>query len=75
MQSANAKLKQEQQRGAEGELGNMFSTSTGAANNALGEVARNSEANTQSENASWDWAKDLFVPLAQSGARAARPGP
>ncbi len=75
VQGANVKLKSQQQQGAAGELGNLFRTTTGAATGALGEVANNVNANTNSENASWDWAKDLFVPLAQAGARAARPGP
>lgn len=62
-QLENASLKQKEQAGAESELGGMYGTSVSGGNQALGEVANNVNANTNAENASWDWAKDLFNPI------------
>lgn len=72
VQSANARLKEQQREGASGELGKLFGTTTGAGVNALGEVANNANANTNAINASWDWAKDLFAPLMSAAGGAAR---
>lgn len=61
--TANAELKaRQQQQGAQG-LESLYGTNTGASVNALGQVASNVNANTNAENASWDWAKDVFDPL------------
>lgn len=75
VQSANARLKEQQREGATEGLGKMFSTTTGAGIGALGEVAPNVNASTNAENASWNWARDLFVPLATAAMKGARPGP
>lgn len=60
---ANAQLKEKQQLAAEGELGNLYGTSVGGSNAALSANAANVNANTNAENASWDWATDLFDPI------------
>jgi len=67
----SSELQQQQRRSALSGLEGLFGANLGGSNAALGEVAQNVNANTQAENASWDWAKDLFVPLAESGARVA----
>lgn len=70
-QLANARLQEQQTSQAEGELGNLFSTTTGAGVNALGEVASNVNANTGAENASWDWAKDILDPVLSAAGQGA----
>lgn len=56
---ANAKLKsQQQQEGLTG-LRDLTGLETGAQNTSLGEVAPAVGANTNAENASWDWTKVL----------------
>lgn len=68
----NAAMKaQEQQSGISG-LENLYGTSVNAGNQALGEVASNVNANTNAENASWDWAKDLFDPILQAASNGAK---
>lgn len=71
VRSANAKLKNEQQQAGISGLTNLTGLETGATNNALGEVASNSNANTNAENASWDWSKDILDPALQAGGQAA----
>lgn len=61
--TANAKLKQQQKQEGLSGLTNLTGLETGAANNALGEVAPNVNANTNAENASWDGVKDLLDPV------------
>jgi len=62
-QLKNASLKeQQQQEGLKG-LEGLYGQNVGASVNALGEVASNVNANTNAENASWDWAKDVMDPL------------
>lgn len=69
-QLENANLKQKQQQaGIAGEEG-LYNTSVGGANNALGEVAGNVNANTNAENASWDWAKDILDPVLQAAGQS-----
>ena len=71
IRSANANLKNEQQQAGISGLSNLTGLETGASNNALGNVANLSNANTNAENASWDWSKDLFAPILDAGAKAA----
>lgn len=70
----NAALKESQRsegvRGLEG----LFGTNVSGGNQALGIVPSAVNANTQAENASWDWATDLFNPILNAAGRAARPG-
>jgi len=58
-QIKNALLKQQQRELATRGLEGLFSTNTGASVNALGQVASNINADTNAENASWDWTKGL----------------
>lgn len=58
-QIANARLKQQQQEGARGALQGLYGTNFGGSIGALGQVASNVNANTEAENASWDWTKGL----------------
>jgi hypothetical protein len=67
----NAAEKSRQQSQAEGELGNLYGTNVAGGNQALGEVAANVNANTNAENASWDWAKDLMDPILQAASTGA----
>lgn len=62
IRSANANLKNEQQQAGISGLTNLTGLETGASNNALGNVANLSKANTDATNASYDWATDLFDP-------------
>jgi|SRR5580692_6405934 hypothetical protein len=70
-QTANARLKEQQrQAGLTGEE-NLYGRDLGAGVQALGEVAPAVNANTNEENASWDWSKDILAPLLQAGGAAA----
>lgn len=72
----NATLKQQQQQSGIHGLEGLFGENLTAGNQALGQVAGNVNASTNAENASWDWAKDLFTPIlsaAGSGAAAFAP--
>lgn len=69
-QLTNAEMKRQEQAQAESGLGNLFSTNVAGGNQALGEVASNVNANTNAENASWDWAKDLLDPALSAGSSA-----
>jgi hypothetical protein len=63
----NAGMKMQQQQAGIGGLGNLYSENLGA-------VAPNVNANTEAENASWDWAKDLMGPMLGAAGGAASPG-
>lgn len=67
----SAELAQQNRRSALTGLEGLFGQNLTGGNQASSAVASNVNANTEAENASWDWAKDLFVPLAQAGASAA----
>jgi hypothetical protein len=67
IRSANANLKNEQQQAGISGLTNLTGLETGASNTALGNVANLSNANTNAENASWDWSKDILDPLISAG--------
>jgi hypothetical protein len=60
---ANANQKQSNQRAALSGLENLESGQVTGANQALGDVAPNINANTNAENASYDWSNALFQPL------------
>lgn len=72
-QIANAKLKAQQQQEATGGLENLYNTEEGSSIGALGEVASNVNANTNQQNASWDWVKAAQA-AAQLGAEGAPAG-
>lgn len=69
-QVRNAMLKNAQRESALGMGTGLYGTNVGGSNNALGEVAQNVDANTNAENASWNWAKNIFTPIATSGIEA-----
>lgn len=71
-QIANAKLKEQQREQARTGLQGLYGTNTGASVNALGQVASNVNANTNAENASWDWTKglDSITNFVGTGARS-----
>lgn len=72
IRGANAKLRNEQQQAGISGLENLTNTETGAENTALGQVAPDVNANTEQENESWNWAKDLLDPaLSAAGAAGA----
>ena len=68
---ASSGMKNANQRAAESGLGNLFSENLSGGNQALGQVAGDVNANTNAENASWDWSKDLFMPLLGAGTSGA----
>lgn len=70
----NAALKQTQRQSALTGLEGLFGANVGGGNQALSSVASNVNADTNAENASWDWAKDLFVPILQSAGASKRIG-
>lgn len=71
IRTANAGLKQHQRDTAQSGLEGLTGLETGASNNALGNVASLSNANTNAENASWDWSKDLLSPILGAAGSAA----
>jgi hypothetical protein len=72
---ANVKAKEGERQAALSGLGGLEGTELGAANNSLGEVASNVQANTGAQNASWDWASNLLDPiLGAAGASSATIG-
>lgn len=73
---ANQKAKLAQSSQAESGLQGLYGTDLNAGNNALGQVAGDVNANTQAENASYDWASDIFDPIlsAAGGVGAAKVG-
>ena len=68
---ADSEMKNSNRRGAMSGLGNLFSENLAGGNQALGQVAGDVNANTNAENASWDWSKDLFMPLLGAAGSAA----
>ena len=71
-QIKNAALKQQQRELATRGLESLYGTNTGASVNALGQVASNINANTDAENASWDWTKGVgaMSGLISAGAQS-----
>lgn len=68
---ANQKAKLAQTSQAESGLQGLYGTDVNAGNTALGQVAPLVNANTEAQNASWDWAKDLFDPILQAAGQGA----
>lgn len=64
-------LKQRKEAAAKGEMGSLYGISTGAGNQALGQVASNVNANTNAANESWDWAKYILDPAMQAAGQGA----
>ena len=69
-QIANARLKQSQMEQARNALQGLYSANLGSSVGALGQVASNVNADTNAENASWDWTRglDAFSRAANAGA-------
>lgn len=63
VQGENEQLKARQQQAGASGLENLFGTSMGA-------VAGDVNANTNAENATWDWSKDLFSPILNAASSA-----
>lgn len=68
---ASADQANQNRQNALSELGGLYGTSAGASNNALGEVANTSNANTNAANASWDWASKILDPALGAAGNAA----
>jgi hypothetical protein len=62
-QTKNADLMQKQQQAGLGGLEGLYGENLSGSTGALGQVAANSNANTNAANASWDWSKDLLSPI------------
>lgn len=62
----NANLKEQQRRAALGGLESLYGGNLNTSVGALGQVAGNVNADTNAENASWDWTKGLSA-LSQAG--------
>ena len=67
----NAAMKQQQQQAGISGLSGLFNENVTGGNQALGIVPGAVNANTNEENASWDWSKDLLGPILASGAKFA----
>lgn len=72
IQGKNADLKQKQRQAGLSGLENLTGLNTGASVNALGQVASNVNADTNAQNASWDWSKDLFGPILGAASNSKR---
>ncbi len=72
VQVKNAAMKEAQRRAASSELGNLYGVNQNSSVGALGQVASNVNADTNAENASWDWTQGLNAVsgLMGSGASA-----
>jgi hypothetical protein len=69
-QIKNAELKESQRRAATSGLEGLFNNQSGTSVNALGQVAGNVNANTNAENASWDWMRYGLDPFIQAAGGA-----
>lgn len=69
----NARMKEGQRRAALSGLEGLTGTELGGSNAALGQVASNVNANTDAENASWNWAKYILDPALTAAGNAAKP--
>lgn len=67
---ASAGLANQKRAQALGEMGGLYGTSTSGANNALGQVANNVDANSKAEEQSWNWAKYILDPAMQAAGAA-----
>ena len=67
----NAALKQQQQQEGVAGLEGLFGANVSGGTGSLGAVASNVNANTNAENASWDWSKDLLAPILGAAAQGA----
>lgn len=70
-QMANARLKESQRSGAERGLEGLYGITSGDVTPALNSVANNVNANTNAQNASWDWAKFLLDPAMAAAGQGA----
>ena len=71
IENQNAMLKEKQRETALGGLENLTGMETGAGINALRVVPEAVNANTEAQNASWDWAKYIMDPMMQAAGGAA----
>lgn len=71
IQTRNANLKEEQRQSGLSGLENLYGRTLGEGVTALGQVAPDVNANTNAENASWDWSSALFQPLLKAAGAAA----
>lgn len=62
----SAEMQDRERQSALSGLNNLFAENLSGGNQALGQVAGDVNASTNAENASWDWAKDLFDPIMQA---------
>lgn len=69
---ANAALKQQNRQAGMNGLQGLYGTNVGSSIGALGEVAPNVNANTNAENASWNWAKYLLDPTLEAAGNSVK---
>lgn len=74
VQNQDAMLQQSQRRAALGGLQGLYGTEAGSSLGALGIVPQAVNANTNAENASWNWAKYILDPAMQAAGGAASGG-
>ena len=63
---ANTQLKERQHEAGLSGLEGLYGTNLGGATTTLGQVASNVNADTNAQNASWDWARFLLDPALQA---------
>jgi len=66
----NADLQQHQHDLAAQELGNLYGTTEGQSTANLGQISGLSNANTNANDASWNWMRYGVQPVLQAGAQA-----
>lgn len=71
---ADTGMKEKQKQAGLSGMENLTGMQTGASVNALGQVAGNVNADTNAQNASWDWAKYILDPAMQAAGGAASGG-
>jgi hypothetical protein len=73
IQTGNARLKEQQRQEGIAGLGGLTNEETNAGITSLGQVAPDVNANTQAENASYDWATDILNPVLGDLSKAVQP--
>jgi hypothetical protein len=68
---ADIGMKADQQKEALGGLGNLYGQNSAGSIGALGQVAGNVNADTNAQNASYDWAKYLLDPALSAAGQSA----
>lgn len=72
IKNQNSMLKQSQRRAALSGLQGLYGTQAGGATGALGQVANNVNADTNANNASYNWARFILDPVLGAASNSKR---